>query len=165
MIAQGIFERLPAPRLNHGLAVAAILFAALAVWPWFVPPTPKTRPLAASPTSVPTPTLAALPPLASFSEIIERPLFTPSRRPPAGAASMQAPSIETRYRLLGVVATGPKKKAFIAEGAHRLEISIGDALEGWTVKEIGPDHVLLGSPAGEATLKLAPAAPEAQKPQ
>jgi hypothetical protein len=157
--------RLPARPLNRALAAAAILFAALAAWPWIVPPMPAIRPPAAPPATAPATALAALPPLASYSAIVERPLFSPSRRPPPGAGTTLGPSIESRIRLLGIVATGPKKTAFVAEGAHHIELAEGDTIDGWTVKEIGQDRVLLSSTAGEAALKLAPAAEEAKKPQ
>jgi hypothetical protein len=155
--------RLPVLRSNHALGGAAVLLAGLAVWPWLVPPTPATRPLATPQASAPAPLLAPLPPLTTFVAIVERPLFAPSRRPPPGAAAI-GPSIESRYRLLGIVGSGPEKKAFIAEGAHRGEIAEGDTLDGWTVKEIAQDRVLLSSPAGDASLKLKPAASEPAKP-
>ena len=156
--------RLPVLRRNHMLGGVAVLLTGLAIWPWLVPPTPATRPLAAPQTSAPARLLAPLPPLTTFVAIVERPLFAPSRRPPPGAAAI-GPSIESRYRLLGIVGSGPKKKAFIAEGAHRSEITEGDTLDGWTVKEIAQDRVLLSSPAGDASLKLKPAAAEPAKPQ
>ena len=155
---------LPVWRINHTLGAAAIFFAALAAWPWLFPPVPATRPLAATPVSAPAPALAPLPPLTSFAAIVERPLFSPSRRAPPGATGALGASIESRYRLIGIVATGPKKKAFVAEGARRLEIAAGDTLDGWTVSEIGQDRVRLTSPAGEAALKLAPAAEPPKKP-
>ena len=157
---------LPALRLNHALGSTAIFFAALAAWPWLFPPAPATRPLAAPTASAPVPTLAPLPPLTSFAAIVQRPLFSPSRRPPPGTTGTLGASIESRYRLVGMVATGPKKKAFVAEGTRRLEIAQGDTLDGWMVIEIGQDRVRLTSPAGEAVLKLTPAAVEpAKKPQ
>jgi hypothetical protein len=156
--------RVPAVRLNHALGAVAIVFTAIAAWPWLVPPVPSVRPLAAPPAGAPAPSVDALPPLASYAAIVERPLFSPSRRPPPGAPATQGPSIESRYRLVGIVATGPRKKAFVAEGAQRREIAQGDMLDGWTVSEIGQDRVKLTSPAGEAVLRLSPAATEPKKP-
>jgi type II secretory pathway component PulC len=159
-----IAARLPTLRLNHALAATVIIFAALAAWPWLVPPTPATQPLAASAAGAPSPSLAALPPLATYAAIVERPLFAPSRRPAPGAAAI-GPSLESRYRLLGIVGSGPKRKAFVADGARRGEIAEGDTLDGWAVKEIGPDRVMLTSPAGETTLRLTRASSEPAKPQ
>jgi len=157
--------RLPAPRLNHVLGAAAIVLVAIAAWPWLVRPVPSVRPLAAAPAIAPAPRVAVLPPLASYAAIVERPLFSPSRRPPPGVSAIQGPSIESRYRLVGIVAAGPKRKAFVADGAQRREIALGDTLDGYAVAEIGQDRVKLTSPTGEAILKLAPAAAEpAKKP-
>jgi len=157
--------RLPALRLNHLLAAAAIFAAALAAWPWLFPPLPAIRPLAAAPESRPPAAPTALAPLSGYTAIVEHPLFSPSRRPPATASAGLGPSIESRYRLLGVVATGPKRKAFVAEGARHVEVTVGDTLDGWTISDIGKDRVHLTSPAGEAALKLAPSAGEpAKKP-
>lgn len=151
-------------RLDHALAAAAVLLAALAGWPWLAPPIPQTRPLAPpSATTAAPPAAPSLPPLASFSATVDRPLFSPSRRPPPGAAA--GPAIESRYRLLGIVATGAKKTAFVADNARRAEIGVGDMLDGWTVKEIGRDWVMLVSPAGETVLRLKSAPPEPPKPQ
>jgi hypothetical protein len=103
-----------------------------------------------------------LPPLATYSAIVERPLFAPSRRPPPDAI---APSLESRYRLLGTVGAGSKRKAFVADGSRRVELSEGDIFDGQTVKEIGQDRIVLSSPAGDTVLKLKPAAPEPAKSQ
>ena len=158
--------RLSAARPSHVLGALALVLAAVAIWPWLVPPVPGAKPLAAVQANAPAPALAPLPPLASYAAVVERPLFSPSRRPAPGTSAAAGPSVESRYRLLGVVATGPRKKAFIADGSRRLDITEGDALEGWTVKTIRPDSVILTSPAGEAALKMKPAAAEPpQKPQ
>jgi hypothetical protein len=156
--------RLTAPRLNHALAATAVVLAGFAAWPWLWPPVPAIRPLAAPHAAATAPALSALPPLATYDAIVERPLFSPSRRAPPGVAAATGPSINSRYRLLGILASGPRRKAFLADGARRIEITEGETLDGWTVKQIAQDRVLLASPAGEAVLKLKPAAvPEAPK--
>jgi hypothetical protein len=152
-------------RLNHALSAAALFLSAFALWPWLVPPIPETRPLA-----VPSPAPAAaaavpLPPLASFAATVERPLFSPSRRPAPAAVTAASPAGENRYRLIGIVANGPKKAAFVADNARRIEIVAGDTLDGWTVKEISQDRVTLISPAGEWILRLKPTATAPAKPQ
>lgn len=158
--------RLPALRLNSALTVTAILLAALALWPWLVPPRPAMRPRAAPHGAAPPPTLAPLPPLTSYAAVVERPLFSPSRRAPRGAvAAGLGPPIEGRYRLAGIIGTGPRRKAFIADGPRHLEIAEGDMLDGWAVKQIGQDRVLLQSAAGDAVLKLGRAPPEPAKVQ
>ena len=155
--------RVPRLRLNHALGATAVVFAAFAAWPWLSPQVPTIRPLGVPPASSPAPRLVTLPPLTHYAAIVERPLFSPSRRPPAVAAG--APSAEGRYRLLGVVASGPRKKAFIADGSRRLDLAEGEAIDGWTVKKIGTDSIVLTSPTGDTVLKLKPAAAEPPKPQ
>jgi hypothetical protein len=152
-------------RLDHALTAGALCFAALAVWPWLVPPIPETRPPATPPAAPAAATLTALPPLASFAATVERPLFSPARRPAANAPATAAPAAESRYRLVGVVVSGMKKTAFIADNGRRAQIGVGDAFDGWTVKEIGQDRVTLASPSGEMVLKLKPAPAEPAKPQ
>jgi hypothetical protein len=149
--------RAPALRLDHLLGGATAACALMAVWPWLFPPVPATRPLATAPASTPAPALSALPPLTNFSAIVERPLFSPSRRPPPGVSAAAGPLVASRYRLLGVLATGPKKRAFLADGARRVDVAEGERLDGWTVKQIGADSVRLSSSDGEAVLTLKPA--------
>jgi type II secretory pathway component PulC len=161
-----IAAKLPALRPASLLGLATALFAALAVWPWLVPPTPSNRHAATQETTKPPPALAALPPLASLAAIVERPLFAPSRQAPPGVSVAPAgPSIDSRYRLLGIVGTGAKRHAFVAEGTRRMEIGEGDTLDGWTVKIVAQDQVVLASPAGEVTLKLSRTAAPETKPQ
>jgi len=150
---------LPSLRRDHALAAAVLLFAGVAAWPWLVSPAVHDRPPAAG-TAAPAAALAPLPPLAEFGAIVERPLFLPSRRPEAaiGVAGPAAPGAESRYRLLGLVSAGPARKALVADGARRFEVKEGDRLDDWTVRRVEQDRLVLSSPAGEAVLKLAPAA-------
>jgi hypothetical protein len=157
--------RLSAPRLNHALAAGVIALAGMAIWPWLVPPLPTARPLATPQNHAPPRSLAPLPAMSTYAGIIERPLFSPSRRAPPGASSI-SPSIESRYRLVGIFAAGGKKKAYVTEGTRRSELVEGDTLDGWTVKRIAEDRVMLVSAAGEASLKLVRiTAPETAKSQ
>ena len=159
--------RLPAFRANRMLAGAALGLAVIALWPWIVAPTPSLHPRAAPPPAAPAAAPAPLPPLASYKAVVERPLFSPSRRaPPGAAATALAPSIESRYRLVGVMGTGAKHRAFVADGPRRLQIVEGDLLDGWTVRQIAQDRVILSSPAGDdAALRMTRPPAEPPKPQ
>lgn len=151
---------LPPLRLNHLLAAAAAVLVAVTVWPWLHSPAAATSP-AATDAGLAAPALAALPPVARFSAISERPLFSASRRPaPGEKAAPAGPGIEQRYRLLGLVSTGDTRRALLAEGKRRFAIGEGAALEGWTVARIEHDRVVLSSPAGQAVLILQPASAE-----
>ena len=161
-----IARRLPSVREDHALAGAIALFVGLAIWPWVAPPAPTVRPPAGPPERAAVSTLPALPPMNSFSAIVDRPLFSPSRRPAQNSPGPAGPAVESRYRLLGVLNVGARKKAFVADGTRRVEVFEGDMLDGWRVKEVGVNRVLLTSPTGEAAIKLKPAAAaEPTKPQ
>ncbi len=140
------------------LVAATLALAALTLMPWL--------PGRFAPASVPAPAqgealprVPALPPFADFAAIAARPLFAPTRRPDAARA---ASAIETRYRLLGIVIAGAARHALLAPiaGGPALELAEGGAVEGWTVRKIESDRVLLASPAGaDASLALKAPAP------
>ena len=145
----------PRPRLNHVLAGAGILLSMLAIWPWVAPLAAPGRAAAVADTPPPVPAIADLPPLATFRAVFERPLFSPSRRPPAdGKAPVLGIGIAERYRLLGLLTAGQARRALLAEGTRRFEVAEGAALDGWTVARIEQDRVVLSSPGGETELRL-----------
>jgi hypothetical protein len=145
----------PRPRPNHVLAGAAVLLSLLAIWPWVAPQAAPGRATAAADTPPPPPAIADLPPLATFRAVFERPLFSPSRRPPADEATpVLGIGIAERYRLLGLLTAGQARRALLAEGARRFEVAEGAALDGWTVTRIEQDRVVLSSPGGETELRL-----------
>src|SRR5437870_1890743 len=103
-------------RTDRLLAVAAIAVGALVAWPWLASaPAPVAE---ASERVSPSPPLAPLPPLATFAAVFERPLFSPTRRPPPdGKAPAVSSTDAARYRLLGLMTVGNARRALIAEGA------------------------------------------------
>jgi general secretion pathway protein N len=154
---------LMALRLDHALGGAVLVLAAIAVWPWLAPlvspPPPRAAPLEKAP-----PALAPLPPITSFAETIERPLFAPTRRPQPGGNATEAP-VEGTYRLLGIVGEGSRRTALVASGNRRVNLAVGDTLGEWSVREIGQDRVVLSSATGATTLKLSRGAPEPATPR
>jgi hypothetical protein len=146
-------SRLPPVRLEHLLGALFAVFALLALLPWLVPEAGSAPPPGKP--SPPTPEISALPPQSTFSAIIDRPLFSPSRRPVPGAGSAKGGAgIEGRYRLLGLVVSETVRRAWLAEGARSFEIGEGDKLDGWTVAHIEQDRLVLSSPSGQAVLAL-----------
>ena len=71
---------MPELRANHLLIAAATLFAALSIGPWLPS---AANPAPAEPEIAAPPSLSEIPPLSHFAAISERPLFQPSRQPPA----------------------------------------------------------------------------------
>lgn len=89
------------------------------------------------------PTPPAMPPLQRFSAVIERPLFSPSRRPPL-QASDDSEGAWSSFALAGIVITPDSREALVRHGqpptiAHLRE---GQDLEGWVVRSILPDRVV-----------------------
>jgi hypothetical protein len=138
------------------LVAATAAMAALTLLPWIIGPTVPAIPAPAARDTLPQ--LAALPPFADFGAIAARPLFSPTRRPDAAQA---ATGIAARYRLLGIAIAANARHALLApvNGGAALELAEGDSIDGWTLRKIADDRIVLSSPTlGDATLALAPPA-------
>ncbi len=99
-----------------------------------------------------TPPMAALPaqpsyalaPLDDFSAILERPLFSPTRRPPAqGEAPTATPESKLQVTLVGVIISSEEQIAIVRlKDASRFErLSVGDSFQGWILDSIEPSRV------------------------
>ena len=165
--------RWPAPaaqRFGYGFWSVIVLLAGVAIYPWAMPAssTPRPAQIAGKPHS--TPRVEALPPIARFTAVFQRPLFSPSRRPDLperqpGAAN----GLGGRYQLLGVVHAGEVRRALVADGDRKVELHEGSLLDGWTALQIDHDRVVFSSSAGRAVLKLRrpgelPARPHSRAP-
>jgi hypothetical protein len=150
---------LPEFRLDYAFAALAALLSALAAWPWLPQSTVLRAPTASPEVAAPSHALD-LPPLADFAAVVDRPLFTPSRRPSASDKRALGAGLGGRYRLLGLVTAGERRRALLADGSRVVEMKEGDTVEGWRIKRIEQDRLVLSSGAGEAvlTLRQAPAA-------
>jgi hypothetical protein len=95
------------------------------------------------------PPLAYAPPaLATFDEILERPLFVPDRRPakaPEPAAPAEAPLVPLRARLEGVAQAGGASVAVVRDliTNEGLRLSKGMQFKGWTVDAVEPERTVL----------------------
>ena len=98
------------------------------------------RALEARAASVPS---FSLPPLGDYAEVVERPLFSPTRRrPPAAAGTADLRS--SPFTLVGVVLSAKGKHALIEHAQPRRldRVVEGQDLDGWTVEEIRLDRVM-----------------------
>ena len=105
---------------------------------------------------------------ALIAEILERPLFSPSRQPAEAAPEQvsETPTAQPKMpgRLEGVSIRPEAREAlFEREGANPIAVKEGQEIDGWTVASIRPDQVLLKSVAGEQIVK--PATDAGIKPQ
>ena len=100
-----------------------------------------------------------VPSLEEFSAVIERPIFSQSRRPPPLAAEtadvVAAPDLE--IELLGIVLWKSQRIALVRlkEDSGIVKIRQGADVAGWTAIAIEPSHVLFqrGDVEKKATLK------------
>jgi len=104
--------------------------------------------------------------LEQLSTIVDRPLFSPSRRPPAPppapppivqAAEPPAPSPPPpNLVLFGVVMDGEGARAVLRAGADKklVRAQIGDEIEGWKVSQIEGRKVVLSLDGRFATFTL-----------
>ena len=99
-----------------------------------------------------TPPLAALPaqpsyamaPVEDFSSILERPLFSPTRRPPAqGVVSAAAPEPELQVTLVGVIISSEEQIAIVRlkDAGRFARLSVGDSFQGWILASIEPSRI------------------------
>ena len=93
-------------------------------------------------------------PEAMVAEILARPLFSSTRRPPPHSDGPAADSGLSDTRLTGIVTTpGHRLAIFVPTGAKPLIVSEGDTVSGWRVENITPREVSLSGPEGTKTLQ------------
>lgn len=100
---------------------------------------------------------ASTPNADPIRDILERPLFHPSRRMPSalGMPRSASPLAEPASRLVGVVIGVDGREALFAEADNRVTIvRQGGTLYGWIVQTIEPDRVILVSGQGQRTMNL-----------
>ncbi len=91
---------------------------------------------------------------AMLTEILARPLFSATRRPPVHNDSPAADTSLSDTRLAGIVtAPGRRFAIFAPNGAKPLLVNEGDTVSGWRVDAITPREVSLSGPDGTKTLK------------
>ena len=118
-----------------------------------LPATPGTAP---SGTSL-TPTDGfALRPLQAYAEVIARPVFSSTRRPPPPQAIAQIAASSDDLVLAGIVATASDRTALVQHGQPPKIVRLreGETVDGWTVRSIRADRVIVETPTNTRELKL-----------
>jgi hypothetical protein len=153
----------PVPRIVHFalgalcLGLSAVVVAEL-VGPAAGPAAPSQA--GAADIEVPPDRVAAAPNADHLTaQILDRPLFTPGRRPPEAVADSEpeeeAKPPQLQGRLAGVVIHGEDGEALFArQGQKPVTVTEGDEIDGWTVDAIEADRVLLSSEFGSKVLEL-----------
>jgi hypothetical protein len=157
------------------LLVGCVTFGTILVFEIETPERLSVTPSAAVEHTDPPPALHQLPmaPAAPpIVEILARPLFSPSRRPPQSNPGNAADdSGLADSRLAGIIIEpGHRFAIFAPEGAKLLTVTEGETVSGWRVDNITSRDVSLSGPDGTRTLQpkfdpnLAPPA-EAARPE
>ena len=111
------------------------------------------RPLSIAP--APPAAAFALPPIESFADVLARPIFSQTRRPPVDDVVVAvAPDPVLDIRLRGVVLTGESRIALIipAGGSDVVRLTENEKFEGWTLIAIEPDQVVFRREDEELTV-------------
>lgn len=103
-----------------------------------------------------------LAPLSQYREIVERPLFSPSRRPPVVSDTVDQEEIadSSVFTLLGVAVTPERMVALVQINKAKkvVRLDVGEEVDGWTLEAVHKDSVTLRN--GDLTEDL----PLKQKP-
>ncbi|MEM6422805.1 MAG: hypothetical protein AAF698_09465, partial [Pseudomonadota bacterium] len=117
--------------------------------------------------SIPRPALAEKDPervtaetgsLAALGPMADRPLFSPSRRPPEMTAlevEVEAPLPIPSFALSGIVQRGDSRRALLAvdDAAPEL-VGPGDALAGWSVIDVAENTVTVEQAGRRVTVSM-----------
>ena len=101
-----------------------------------------------------------IPPIVTYREIMERPLFSDTRRPqdkPAPATEAIAlAQLDNKWKLTGVVVSGENSSAHVAgvRDNKTQRLQVGMSLDGWRLEKIMSDHVVFSQAGRTATLRL-----------
>jgi hypothetical protein len=90
----------------------------------------------------PAPLSFAMPPRDAFSEVTQRPLFSPTRRPGTTANGLAASS---SFTLVAIVISARDRRALLGSGqpSKIVRVHEGQDIAGWTVEAILPDKVIV----------------------
>lgn len=108
----------------------------------------------------------AMPEKARFAAIVERPLFSPSRRPHSEEPAL-VPTPTLDFSLSGIVISTGEPFALIKSGAggDPVRMKQGEEISGWTVGRIESDRILVRHGRTERELLLDFAAPAPPPPE
>jgi hypothetical protein len=154
--------KLPMPPVPAGLVLLAAVLAVDLLYQSAAPPrefhpTPSTIKF---PSAAPaTHTGFVVPPAGEYSEIDERPIFSPQRKPMGSQLSdvdMSATGTPSNLALVGII-TGPDNRIAIlktAGSAATQNVSVGGTIEGWRVTRIESNYIVLHQDSSDQDVKL-----------
>jgi hypothetical protein len=143
-------------------ALAGIVGLELATGPFFVPEPPQKSAAVDTSTQPANELPVETQDISTFAEIVARPLFAPSRRPPpvASADSHVEASVakSVTFDLIGVMLSNDRRIALLrprdATKDKVLQASEGQTVEGWEVRSIKPTQVVLARGDDSEVIKI-----------
>jgi len=146
------------------LVLACVIYAEIRA-PAVVDASPLQAKAAESLPAPKAPSWPAIPTKSKFAEIIDRPLFSSSRRAQSAETSVAATQ-SMGFSLLGIVISTDAPVALLKPdtGGAPLSARQGDEISGWRVARIEPDRVVILHDTVERELYMDFAAPAPQPP-
>jgi hypothetical protein len=154
---------LPSLVAGAALVMACIVYAEIRARPLI---DDMTSSQTAAKISIASPALRQeMPEKARFAAIVERPVFSPTRRPPSEEAA--APIAALDAALSGVVISSGEQFALLKSGTSNEPVRLkeGDEILGWTVARIEPNRILVRHDTMEQELLLDFGAPAPPPPE
>jgi hypothetical protein len=157
----------PKQRIGPLLILSAVLAGVLALevmaGPFFVPEAPAVSPGAKNSVDFPRESPAEKPAISAFAEVVERPLFTPSRRPPppkTDSTIAASPEKPETFDLIGVIISADRRMALLRTVASSevMQAVEGQSIGGWEVHAIKPTQVVLRRGNDSEVIKINDAA-------
>ncbi|MEM7169163.1 MAG: hypothetical protein AAF530_03285 [Pseudomonadota bacterium] len=108
---------------------------------------------------LPPPPDYQMPPLEEFSIVIERPIFSQSRRPTevvAEKATREVVREKLKFTLKGIIITDGERRALLSpeDGGKDITLVEGDEIKGWTLGTVESSQVIFRRGAKETVLSL-----------
>jgi type II secretory pathway component PulC len=93
----------------------------------------------------------------NYQAVLERPLFSPNRRPPPEDSMITLVSQDFDFGLKGVIIDDDVRTALFRRQADGqiVRLTEGDEIEGWTLLEVELDFVVMERDGHEEVLELA----------
>lgn len=141
-----------------GFSISPLVYFQLRDTPKAEVPNP---PAGAAIAELPPLVIFKMPPAETFDAILERPIFSPERRPVPEPEEAEKPKIITSsvplaVTLKGTIVDGPERTAILFDQRKKSIISLKESgqFQSWTLSHIGPEEVTFTRDGVEQHLML-----------
>lgn len=154
--------------MTYALGALCAMLCAVIVYEFVAtdgPTLASVAPPFGSPTPPPAP-IKTLPPIDTYAEVAQRPLFSPTRQPAPLQATPDVGGNVNGFFLTSIVVDGGQRLALIQHGRPPVlsRVTEGQSVEGWTVQTIESERVVLQRAGTAQELKLKDRPPTQRQP-